>query len=124
MSTEVSQAFVTVLQYITKNIGEYVENNGREATEYMKSLASNIVEYKFSIALLWEIVAAALLVLGIIFLIVSLVKDDETFKWVGIFMMAVAALIAIYNGYTIIECRTFPEKTVIDYIQEVYNNNK
>lgn len=122
MDTETSKAFAKVLEYIVNSIGGVIENKGSDMTEYLKTLGSEIVEYKLGIAYMWELVAIIAAIAGIIFIIVGLVKDSEYAVWIGGIFLGVAIIMAIVNGYTIIECKTFPEKTILDYIEKVYNS--
>lgn len=118
MDNETSQAFVKVLEYITNQLGKTVENNGGNITEYVKKLGTEVVNYKLNIAYMWEIVACALLVVGIICLIVSFVQSSDGWFFAAVLIMGTAVVIAIYNGYTIIGCKTFPEKIILDYMDK------
>lgn len=122
MDTETSQAFAKVLEYIVNSLGEVVDSSGTDMTEYIKSLGSEIVSYKLGIAYLWEVVAIVLAIIGITSLIIGVVRSSGEYIFVGVIVTFVACAIAISNGYTIIECKTFPEKVIFDYIKSVYNS--
>lgn len=122
MDTETSQAFAKVLEYIVNSLGGVVEDKGSDVVEYIKTLGSEIVAYKLGIAYMWELVAIIAAIAGIIVIIVGLVKDSECAVWIGGIFIGVAVIIAIVNGYTIIECKTFPEKVILDYIENMHNN--
>ena len=124
MDTETSQAFAKVLEYIVNSLGGVIDSKGADTVEYLKTLGSEIVAYKIGIAYMWEVVAIVAAVIGIVLLITGLVRSEEGCLWVGGIALAVALTIAIINGYTIIECKTFPEKVILDYIEQVYNSGK
>ncbi len=124
MDTETSQAFAKVLEYIVNSLGGVIDSKGADTVEYLKTLGSEIVAYKIGIAYMWEVVAIVAAVIGIVLLIVGFVKDEDGCLWVGGIALAVALTIALINGHTIIECKTFPEKVILDYIEEVYNSGK
>jgi hypothetical protein len=124
MDSETSQAFAKVLEYITNSLGEFVDSNGTDVTDYIKSLGSEIVAYKLGIAYLWEVVAIILGIIGVAIIITSLIKGSGEALAVGIVITIFACIVAIVNGYTIIECKTFPEKVIFDYIKEMYSNGK
>lgn len=124
MDTETSKALAKVLEYIVKSIGGVISDKGTDTVEYLKTLSSEIVSYKLGIAYMWEVVAIVAAILGIILIIVGLVKDVEGCLWFGGIAIVVALIIGIVNGYTIIECKTFPEKVVLDYMEDLYNQGK
>lgn len=124
MDTETSKALAKVLEYIVKSIGGVVNDKGTDTVEYLKTLSSEIVSYKLGIAYMWEIVAIMAAILGIILVIIGLVKKKEGCLWFGGISIAIALTIGIINGYTIIECNTFPEKVVLDYLEDLYNSGK
>lgn len=124
MDTETSKALAKVLEYIVKSIGGVVNDKGTDTVEYLKTLSSEIVSYKLGIAYMWEIVAIMAAILGIILVIIGLVKNKEGCLWFGGISIAIALTIGIINGYTIIECNTFPEKVVLDYLEDLYNSGK
>lgn len=122
MDKEVSQAFATVLEYLVNSVGGIIEDKGSDMTEYLKSLSSEIVAYKLGIAWLWVVVAIGLAVIGVIFLIILLVKDSDYALWVCGCLVGFGLCIGIYNAYTVIACKTFPEKVVLDYIEKEYSD--
>jgi hypothetical protein len=122
MDTETSQAFAKVLEYITNSLGDFVDSNGTDVTEYIKSLGSEIVSYKLGIAYLWEAVAIVLAIIGITALVIGVVRSSGEYIFFGVIVTFAACVIAIANGYTIIECKTFPEKVIFDYIKSMYSN--
>lgn len=122
MDLETSQAFAKVLEYLVDSIGGLIEESGSDMTEYLKSLSSEIVAYKLGIAYLWLGVAALVLVIAVAVFIFSSVKKDGCIFLVSIGLLCIALIIGMVNAYTVVECKTFPEKVVIDYIQEVYNS--
>lgn len=124
MDTETSQAFAKVLEYIVNSLGGVIDSKGADTVEYLKTLGSEIVAYKIGIAYMWEIVAIIAAVIGIVLLIAGFIKDEDSSLWIGGIILAVALTIALINGYTIIECKTFPEKVIFDYIEQVYNSGK
>lgn len=123
MDTETSRAFAKVLEYIADSLGQFVKNNGESTTEYVKGLGKEIVAYKLNIAYLWEIVAIIAAIIGIVLLITGIVKSNDTLTFIGIIAIVIAIVTAIINAYTIIECNTFPEKVILDYVNHICNSS-
>lgn len=124
MDTETSQALAKVLEYIVNSLGGVINDKGADTIEYIKTLGSEIVTYKLGIAYMWEVVAIVAAIVGITMLIIGFVKCEEGCLWIGGIALVVAITVAIINGYTIIECKTFPEKVILDYIEDLYNSGK
>lgn len=124
MDSETSEAFAKVLEYIVNGLGKAVEDNGASVMEYVKELGSKIVAYKAGISWLWMIAAALCLVFAIAFFITALVKDEGGFMIAAVIAFGIAVTIAMISGYKLIECYTFPEKTILDYITSEYNSMK
>lgn len=122
MDKEVSQAFATVLEYIINSLGGVVEDKGNDVLQYIKTLGSEIVAYKLNVAYMWELVAIIAAIAGIILIIAGFITSSDGAVGIGSICVIVAVIIAIVNGYTIIECKTFPEKVILDYIENMYNN--
>jgi len=121
MDSETSEAFAKVLEYIVNSLGKAVENNGTQVMEYLQGLGSKIVAYKCGIAYLWLGLAALLALFSIVMLIVCVVKCSD-WSWLAACLLVVTIIVAMVNAYDLIECYTFPEKTVIDYITKEYNS--
>lgn len=122
MDNETAEAFAKVLEYLVNSLGEAVENNGASVLEYVGELGSKIVAYKAGIAYIWLTLAGLILIGAIAIFIVSLVKHSEAMTWLSACCLAVAITIAIVNAYQLVECYTFQEKTIIDYVTDEYNN--
>lgn len=123
MDKETSQAFAKVLEYLVDGIGGVIEDKGSDMTEYLKTLGSEIVAYKLGIAYLWLWFAIFLAIIGIAFLIISIIKDESIGIILGACVILIALIVGIFNTYTVIGCKTFPEKIVIEYIQSEYNSS-
>lgn len=124
MDTETSQALAKVLEYIVNSLGGVINDKGADTIEYIKTLGSEIVAYKLGIAYMWEVVAIVAAIVGITMLIIGFVKCEDSCLWIGGIALVAAITVAIINGYTIIECKTFPEKVILDYLEELYNSGK
>lgn len=124
MDNETAQAFAKVLQYITNSLGEAIENNGESVMNYLGQLGDKIIAYKSGISYLWFGFATLLLIIAIIAFIVYCVKDNGFAAFISIVALCVSVAIAMYWGYQLIACKTFPEKIILEYIQETYKTIK
>lgn len=129
MDFEMTDELIKVLDYLFDKLGVIVDWSNGEIIPYIKELATKIVAYKESIAWMWIIFSIVLAIAGIVTCIVTVVKDADGF----ILFLGAAAIIAgvsigLYNGHTVIACKTFPEKVVVEYVQdtmdELKNDNK
>lgn len=128
----VSDQIVKVLDNLCDKFGLAIDWSSKNVQPYLEELMEKAVNYKFSIATMW-------LIFGIILFIISFIgikigifckkKYDEIeevtdwdiaalLTWVlsGAGMIGSVSMI-FSNIITIITCRTFPEKIIVDMIQ-------
>jgi hypothetical protein len=127
MDTETSQAFAKVLEYISGQIGDFATSNGSNITEYIESVGEKIVMYKAGIAWLWIVLAAIVLVAGLILIMIEgkgKLKTDGFLTFIGSLLLVGGVITIMVNAYTLVACYTFPEKVILDYIQSLYSSSK
>lgn len=119
---ETTKQLMDLLDYVGEKFEMAVDWSQTEIMPYLKQLADNIVNYKRQIAIMWIIAGIVLLILFIAFEIIAKAQSSEGYFYMGWAAAVIGAIIIIYNCYTVIACNTFPEKVVLDYIQEVNNS--
>lgn len=116
---KIAQDLIEVLEYLGEKFGIALNWGSADLVPYLKELGGKIVAYKSGIAWLWLSVAAIILLISIVLLIISLRKEDWGLFFVAACFLFLGAVIAIFNGYTLIACNTFPEKVILDYIRTI-----
>lgn len=128
----VSDQIIKVLDNLCNKFGIAIDWSSKNVQPYLKELMEKAVNYKFSIATMWLITGIVLFVVGCIGIKIGIFcrkKYDEieeltdwdvaaTLAWVlsGAGMICSVSMI-FSNIITIITCRTFPEKIIVDMIQ-------
>lgn len=119
----VSKEMIETLDYLFEKFGVVVDWSNGELLPYLQRLADKIVNYKASIAWLWIAVAIVGLIVGIVCIVVDIKCGDGGWLVLGIFLIVVALIIVIVNSYTLIGCKTFEEKIILDYLKSVMNSS-
>lgn len=120
-SIKFAKDLIDVLNYISDKLGATIDWGNAELIPYLKELGNHIIAYKEGIAWMWIIVAAISIVIGIICMCVSVKKDSTYLLGIAVILIIVGLIIIVYNGNTIIACRTFPEKVILEYITDIKN---
>ena len=116
----IAEAIVMLLE----QFGIVVDNASVDLVPYLKTLGDKIVAYKSSVAWMFVWVGIGIATVAIILFIIGSIQD-----WDGIhiFILAVgllaAAIVIVTNMHTVITCNTFPEKVILDYINDVMSSN-
>lgn len=110
---------IDVITYISDKLGVAVDWGSNNLVPYLQELGNKIVAYKENIAWMWVIVGIVVAVIGVGALIGYFVSQDGVWLFVTVCCLGVAACIIIPNMYTIIACQTFPEKVILDYINNI-----
>ncbi len=128
----VSDQIIKVLDNLCDKFGLAIDWSSKNVQPYLKELMAKCVNYKFSIATMWLISGIILFIISCIGIKIGIFckkKYDEieeltdwdvaaTLTWVlsGAGMIGSVSMI-FSNIITIITCRTFPEKIIVDMIQ-------
>ena len=127
----VSDQIIKVLDNLCEKFGLVIDWSSKNVQPYLKELTTKCVNYKFSIATMWLIVGIILFIIcciGIKIAFVCKKKYDEieeltdwdvaaTLAWLSGAGMICSVSMIFSNIITIITCRTFPEKIIVDMIQ-------
>ena len=109
---------VDVLTYISEKLGVAVDWGNDNLVPYLQELGTKIVTYKESIAWLWVSLGAVILLVALVSFIMTLSNKVDSL-WFSILCLVVGVAIIVINAYTIIGCKTFPEKVILDYIKQM-----
>ena len=110
---------IDVITYISDKLGVAVDWGSNNLVPYLQELGNKIVAYKENIAWMWVIVGIIVAVIGVGTLIGYFVSQDGVWIFAAVCCLGVAACIIIPNMYTVIACQTFPEKVILDYINNI-----
>lgn len=114
---QISKEIIEVLDYMGNKFGLAIDWSSENVLPYIEQLCSKFISWEVATSIAWIFIAIlAVIVIGVI---VKL-ADGE---W-GCFIAATVVAIVIIGCqmFDIIECKTFPEKAIFEYIQQYIEN--
>lgn len=115
----VSDEIIKVLDYLCNKIGFTIDWTSANVVPYVEQLCGKLVEYEFWTSVAWIVIVIVVALASLICL---------KFNWDGIqYALVICIFITMFivvgqQTFDIIECKTFPEKTVYDYITYAIEN--
>jgi len=116
---QVSDEIIKVLEYLCEKIGITIDWTSNNVLPYVEQLCTKFIKWQIGTSIGWIVIMLILVIVGLIFSKVVDIGGFESFIFWVIVMIAV--IVIGVQAFYIIECYTFPEKAIYDYIQ--YNIN-
>ena len=111
-----SNEIIQILEYLGEKIGVTIDWTNNNVLPYVEQLCEKFIKWEISTSLTWIIVAASLLVIAFLFAIFA--RNLDGFQWFVFCVTLVISIIVIcVQAFDVVECRTFPEKTIYEYLQ-------
>lgn len=128
----VSNQIIEVLNEICNKFGLAIDWMSKNVQPYLQELMGKCVAYKFATSIMWLIFGIVVCILGSVLarmVVGSWEKyqkepysdyDTSYFFWsmVSGVLLTVGIVMVVYNITTMIACKTFPEKVVLDMITQ------
>ena len=113
---KVSNQIIEVLEYLCQKFGIVIDWTSESILPYLEQLCGKFVNYEIKTSIAWIIISV---IVSIVSFIVSFISED----WILFAIVIITSIIVIScQTFDIIECTTFPEKAVFEYIKSVYDN--
>lgn len=119
---QVSDQIIEVLEYLCKKIGVTIDFTNKNILPYVNQLCEKYIRWEIALSVAW-IVIAAITGIGAYFIckwLYKMGKKDEDYYGLMAVIIAVSSLFIILTiisqTFNIIECLTFPEKVIYDYV--------
>ena len=121
---EVSKQIIEVLNYLGEKLGVSIDWTSKNVIPYIKDLCGKFITWEISTSYAWIAIAGSVMLLALIFaIIINRFSDWDGFEWVIFITVAIVAIVVIgVQIFDIIECNTFPEKAIYDYINTYISN--
>ena len=114
-----SNEIINVLEYLGRQIGITIDWTSENVMPYVEQLCEKFILWEVNTSFAWIGIMAVVMLLSLITAIL-LNRFGHMYgaEW-GLFAFVVAIAIAVIGTqiFDIIECRTFPEKAIYDYIK-------
>lgn len=138
---QVSDEIIKVLDYLCEKVGVTIDWTNANVLPYLEQLCTKFIRWEIATSIAWLVIGVILGVIGC-----SLIKIakkywsihlekveksryDEFYSTISIvyytiagFLILTAIIITPVQIFDIIECYTFPEKAIYDYIQTMLHS--
>ena len=120
-----SAEIIKVLDALCERFGVAIDWTSNNVLPYLEQLCEKFINWEISTSIAWMIIMGVATVVFFIFAIVIHNIADEDGVWIGFgFILLLTVVVCGVQIFDIIECKTFPEKAIYDYIQMNININK
>lgn len=114
-----SSEIIKVLDDLCRRFGLVIDWTSENVIPYLQQLCEKFIDWEINTSLAWIIMAGSVTALMLILTIVAGFFDawsgEQWFMFLCV--LAIAIIITGVQVFDIIECKTFPEKTIYDYIK-------
>lgn len=112
---QVSDEIIKVLEYLCQKLGLTIDWTSNNVLPYLEQLCGKFIKWEIGTSIAWMVIAIISVIITLIF---SKVVDWDGFEKMIFWCAVVIAVVVIgCQTFDIIECYTFPEKAIYDYIQ-------
>lgn len=123
---EVSDQIIKVLDNLGEKFGIIVNKGVTDVLPYLQQLSGKIVAHEIATSYVWIAIGVLILILGTILMMCEVKRKIDWDGWgfaLGICTMVGACILISVQVFDIVNCYTFPEQVVTDYIKDFLNNN-
>ena len=115
---------IKVLDELCRRFGIVVDWTSENVIPYLQQLCVKFINWEVNTSLAWIIIAGGITVLMLIFsIVVTFFGSWSGEQWfIFLCVLGIATIIIGVQVFDIIECKTFPEKAIYDYIKMYMNN--
>ena len=121
---QISDEVIEILEYLCDKIGLTIDWTSNNVLPYVEQICEKFILWEVNTSFAWIGIMCVATIIALIFAIVIYNLDSwDGFEWAIFFVVLVATIIVCGTQiFDIIECYTFPEKVIYDYIQFNYGN--
>lgn len=119
-----SKEIIAIFDDLAERFGVAIDWTSANVMPYLQELFAKFISWEMYTSIAWICISTTLLLLLSLLMFISYKKDFEEliallfFPWIICIVIAIG--IVCTQTFDIIECKTFPEKVLIDYID--YHN--
>lgn len=108
---EFGKEIIDILEFLFEKFGIAVDWTAETILPYLEELCEKFIKWEIGTSIVW---IAASIVFCIGLAIFSGINDEWWMFWIG---ALIALIIILVQAMDIVECLTFPEKALYDYIE-------
>lgn len=116
---QISDEVIKILEYLCDKIGVTIDWTSNNVLSYVEQLCEKFIHWEVNTSFAWMAIMGVATIISLIFaIVIHNVSDWDGFEWIifGV-ILATTIIVCGFQIFDIIECKTFPEKAIYDYIQ-------
>lgn len=119
---QISDEIIKVLDYLCSKIGFTIDWTNNNILPYVEQLCKKFIRWEVGTSITWIGIAIAILIIISIFS--KVVEDESLGKFIFWISVCIAIGIITKQIFDIVECYTFPERIIYNYLQSYLSNYK
>lgn len=122
---QISDEVIKILEYLCDKIGVTIDWTSNNVLPYVEQLYEKFIMWEVNTSFAWIYIMGAITVIALICaIVIHNISDWGGFEWF-IFgcILCVTIIVCGIQIFDIIECKTFPEKVIYDYIKTYMSNH-
>ena len=112
---QISDEIIKVLEYLCGKIGVTIDWTSENVIPYIQTLCEKLVSWEIATSIAWIVIAIFAIIASSFLLKVDL---DDFQYFIFVCCLVAGILVTCVQTFDIIECCTFPEKTIYEYIKQ------
>ena len=118
---QISDEIIKVLEYMCDKVGVTIDWTSNNILPYVQQLGGKFIRWEIGTSISWIVISIISVVVA--FLIIKFADMDGLESLIFATVIILATIIIGCQIFDIIECYTFPEKAIYDYIQKYLRMN-
>ena len=116
---QISDEVIKILEYLCSKMGVTIDWTSNNILPYVEELCEKFIAWEISTSYAWIGIMVVATIISLIFtIIIHNVSDWGGVEWfLFACIIGIALMVCGTQIFDIIECNTFPEKAIYDYIQ-------
>ncbi|MDO0132386.1 hypothetical protein KLN18_14995 [Clostridioides difficile] len=122
---EFSEQIIKILDNLSDKVGMTIDWSNTNVISYLQALTNRYINYEVVTSIFWIIIGVIVIILGALLIYLNRKLDEDDFLifvYVGLLIIIPSIVFIIIQSIDIITAKTFPEKTIINYLIEIKNN--
>lgn len=116
---QISEEIIEVLEYLCEKLGVTIDWTSQNVLPYLEQLCNKFIAWEISTSFAWIAIMGFITIATLVAaIIIHKTCDMQGVEWVifgGVCIISISVIGC--QIFDIIECNTFPEKTIYDYIK-------
>lgn len=119
---QISDEIIKVLEYLCGKIGLTIDWTSSNVLPYVQQLCEKYVKWEIGTSVTWIGISVSVVIITWVFsMVVDWCDMEKVIFWC---VVCVAIIIIGVQVFDIVECYTFPEKAIYEYIQNYLSTHR